>query len=98
MRLTYAELYSRARGLASLLIRTTACAPDDCIWIMLSKSAWVPVVAHAIQFASAAYVPIDPELPVQRIADICADARIRVMCTSNDHRVKLPASVLTVDV
>ena len=82
LRLTYKELYDHACAVASSLCELTAIKVNECVGIMLYKCAWMTVAAHAIHLASAAYVPIDPSLPVDRVASICTDAKISVMCTN----------------
>lgn len=90
MRFTYAELHGFARGLAFQLLQATpSVTPNTCYGIMLSKSGWMPIAAHAIHFVSGAYVPIDPVLPELRIKSICEDAQISVMCTSDSYKQKL---------
>lgn len=82
--LTYGELLRYARGAAAKLqqMASTPLAPNACVGVMLLKSAWMSVAVHAIHLNSAAYVPIDPALPIARVRTICMDAQICVMCTS----------------
>ena len=98
MDLTYSKCYDLARGLACEFLDALALAPNDIVGVVLSKSAWMSIVSHAIHFANAAYTPIDPTLPSQRIAGICSDAQIHLMCTSYKYCSLCPEEILNVAV
>lgn len=83
--LTYAELAAAARGLASELVRR-GVRRGDLVGLRVSRSADVPVAVLGVMLAGAAYVPLDPELPPERLSHITAEAGIA--CVVGEH---LPA-------
>ncbi|HET7461931.1 MAG TPA: amino acid adenylation domain-containing protein, partial [Longimicrobium sp.] len=76
--LTYAELNARANRLAHHL-RARGVAPGARVAIVLPRSAELVVAELAILKAGAAYVPIDPVFPAERIAFMVADSGSRIV-------------------
>nr|MDQ2875544.1 amino acid adenylation domain-containing protein [Actinomycetota bacterium] len=71
--LTYRQLDARANQLARLLIARGA-GPESLLGIYLPRSADLMVAILAIHKAGAAYLPLDPEYPAERIAYMLRDA------------------------
>ncbi|WP_311315048.1 non-ribosomal peptide synthetase [Streptomyces naphthomycinicus] len=71
--LSYGELSARANRLARLLVERGA-GPERVVALMLPRSEWLPVALLAVVKSGAAYLPIDPEYPAERIAYMLADA------------------------
>ncbi|GLZ29182.1 hypothetical protein Lesp02_13720 [Lentzea sp. NBRC 105346] len=79
-RLSYQDLYDRANRLAHWLIARGA-GPERIVAVMLPRSADAVVAQLAIAFAGAAYLPIDPDYPRERIDFLLQDAAPRVLLT-----------------
>ncbi|MDX3187122.1 amino acid adenylation domain-containing protein [Streptomyces sp. MN03-5084-2B] len=73
VRLTYRELNARANRLAHRL-RAAGAGPEQVVAVVLPRSADLVVAALAVAKAGAAYFPVDPEYPAERIARLIADA------------------------
>ncbi|MFF9352749.1 amino acid adenylation domain-containing protein, partial [Streptomyces sp. NPDC014734] len=71
--LTYAELNAGANRLARLLIERGA-GPERLVALALPRSAELVVAVLAVLKSGAAYLPLDPGHPVDRIAFVLADA------------------------
>lgn len=71
--LTFRELDRRANQLARLLVAEGA-APETLVGIALSRSLELVVAMVAVVKAGAAYLPLDPMYPPDRIAWLIADA------------------------
>jgi len=80
-RLSYAELNARANRLARYLVSLGA-GPERLVAIMMPRSADMVVAMLAVLKAGAAYVPVDPAYPADRIAFMLADARPVAVLTS----------------
>lgn len=82
--LTYRQLNERSGQLAAYLLRHFTVAPDDRIGLMLDRSADLMVGIFGILKAGAAYVPIDPAYPGQRIAYMMQDSGIGLLLTDRN--------------
>ncbi|WP_308404109.1 non-ribosomal peptide synthetase [Streptomyces rhizosphaericus] len=71
--LSYAELNARANRLARLLV-ARGVGPEVRVAVLLPRSADLIVVLLAVVKAGAAYVPVDPGYPAERIAYVLEDA------------------------
>ncbi len=79
--LTYASLEARANRLAHYLA-TRGVQPGDRIGILLERSTHTYETLLAVLKCGAAFVPIDPALPAERIAFIAEDASLRLLATT----------------
>ncbi|MCX5609335.1 amino acid adenylation domain-containing protein [Streptomyces sp. NBC_00047] len=98
-RLTYGELDARANRLARRLAAAGA-GPDVLVGLCLERGAQAVVGLLAVLKAGAAYVPLDPGYPEQRLAYMVRDAGVRLLLTREELRGRLPgtgAGVITVD-
>ncbi|MFI7400364.1 amino acid adenylation domain-containing protein [Streptomyces sp. NPDC049541] len=72
-RLTYRELDARAEQLAGRLTALGA-GPERVVGIALPRTAELVVAVLAVLKSGAAYLPLDPAYPADRLAYIVADA------------------------
>nr|WP_104789656.1 non-ribosomal peptide synthetase [Streptomyces sp. QL37]PPQ60233.1 hypothetical protein C5F59_28815 [Streptomyces sp. QL37] len=72
--LTYRELNERANRLARLLIERGA-GPERFVALRMPRSEELVVAVLGVLKSGAAYVPIDPAYPAERIAYVLEDAR-----------------------
>ncbi|HEX5598577.1 MAG TPA: AMP-binding protein, partial [Micromonosporaceae bacterium] len=79
-RLTYGELDERANRLAHLL-RGRGVGEGARVAVLLPRSVEMYVVLLAVGKAGAAFVPIDPEAPSDRVAYIAEDAGVDLLVT-----------------
>ncbi|MEW5925848.1 MAG: amino acid adenylation domain-containing protein [Gemmatimonadota bacterium] len=90
-RLTYAELDRRAAALAARL-RALGVGTDARVGLCLERSPEMIVGVLGILKAGAAYVPIDPAYPEDRVAYMLEDAGISVLLTQERLVARLPAT------
>ncbi|WP_212744366.1 non-ribosomal peptide synthetase [Rhodococcus sp. Q] len=92
--LTYAELDERSTVLALELIRL-GVGTDDVVALVLPRAvAWV-VAMLAVWKAGAAYAPVDPTYPVDRIESILEDTGAR--CVVSEAARELSVAVVALD-
>src|SRR5580658_834779 len=96
--LSYSELDARANQLARYLISLGA-GPERLVAIAMPRSAEMIVAVVAVLKAGAAYVPVDPTYPVDRIAFMLADTRPVAVLTTVQVGPGLPPGtpLVTVD-
>ncbi|MYT75680.1 MULTISPECIES: non-ribosomal peptide synthetase [unclassified Streptomyces] len=90
--LTYAELDARANRLARHL-RTLGAAPGNLVAVCVPRSVELIVTLLAVLKAGAAYLPLDPDYPEQRLAYMLDDAA--PVCAVTDRAGRLPAGTAT---
>ena len=89
--LSYAALNARANRLAYLLIARGA-GPEQIVALALPRSAELIVGLLAIAKSGAAYLPLDPDYPAERLAFMLADARPVCLITSDAIAQRLPGA------
>ena len=97
--LTYRELDARANQLAHHL-QGLGAQPETLVALCLTRSPEVVVALLGVLKSGAAYVPIDPGYPAERIAFMLADTRAPVLLTEASLAPRLPrasAQVLCLD-
>jgi amino acid adenylation domain-containing protein len=78
--LTYGELDQRANQLARHL-RGEGAREGDCIGVYLERSESLPMVLLAVLKCGAAYVPMDPLYPPDRLAMMAEDGAVKIVVT-----------------
>ncbi len=95
--LTYAELDARANHLAHHLL-TLGVQAGERVAILIPRALELVVAELAVLRAGAAYVPIDPTFPAERIRFMVADSGARlVLARSGDVLPELAAERIDVD-
>lgn len=97
--LSYAELNRCANALAHDLVKE-GVGIDTLVGVNVQRSLDLMVATLAVLKAGAAYVPLDPAFPSERIAYMVDDARVPLIITQTAIETQLPATqakVLRVD-
>src|SRR6516162_9904995 len=84
--LTYATLDARANQLAHYLLEQYRVQPGDRVGLLLERSTHTYVSLLAILKCGAAFVPIDPSYPADRVAFIAEDAAPALLLTTSAFR------------
>ncbi|GAA2084311.1 hypothetical protein GCM10009801_45360 [Streptomyces albiaxialis] len=89
--LSFTELNARANRLAHHLAARGA-GPGDTVALVLPRSAEAVVALLAVLKAGAAYLPVDPAYPADRVAYMIEDARPAAVLTTRAHAARVPDS------
>ncbi len=87
--LSYQEFVAKARGLAGYL-RTLGVGPETLVGVCLERSLDMMIGLLAVLEAGAAYVPLDPTYPAERLAWMLEDSAISVLLTQSSLKAALP--------
>ena len=97
--LTYGELDARANQLAHYL-RKARVGPETLVGVFMERSLEMIVSLLGVLKADAAYVPLDPAYPAQRLSFILDDVSAPVVITQEHLKELLPEQsgrVISVD-
>ncbi|MCM3903131.1 MAG: amino acid adenylation domain-containing protein [Pyrinomonadaceae bacterium] len=81
--LSYAELNERANQLAHLLIAQGA-GPESIVALCLERSELSIIAMLAVLKAGAAYLPLDPAQPAERLNGMVADSRAAILLSTQN--------------
>ncbi|HYO67456.1 MAG TPA: amino acid adenylation domain-containing protein, partial [Archangium sp.] len=87
--LTYAQLERRANQLAHAL-NARGVRPGDRVALCLERSLEMAVAVLAVLEAGAAYVPLDPAYPAERLSFMLEDAGVSLVLTQSSLASSLP--------
>ena len=88
--MTYADLDRRSNRLARHLV-AAGVRPGDRVATLLERSPALIDTILAIVKAGAAYVPLDPETPADRVSFVLEDSGVRTVVAMTATQLRLPA-------
>ncbi|MFD4562314.1 amino acid adenylation domain-containing protein, partial [Streptomyces sp. NPDC058469] len=91
--LTYGELMARANRLGHYL-RSVGVGPDTLVGLCLPRGVDMVVAMLGVWQAGGAYLPLDPEYPVERLGFMLTDSRATVLVGTSDILDELPVGRL----
>ncbi|MFJ8082384.1 amino acid adenylation domain-containing protein [Streptomyces sp. NPDC096205] len=98
--LTFAELDARAADIARL-VTAHGVGPDTVVGLCLPRSAELLAAILGVLRAGAAYLPLDPQYPAERLDHLVRDSGVRLVLTmsstSYDGRFDDLATVVLLD-
>jgi amino acid adenylation domain-containing protein len=87
--LTYAEL-DRLTDKISRSLASRGVGSGARVGVLLQRSEKLPVSLLGVLRSGAIYVPLDPELPGERLAYICSDSGIALIIHDQETEAQLP--------
>ncbi|WP_235191071.1 non-ribosomal peptide synthetase [Amycolatopsis rifamycinica] len=96
-RVTFAEFAARTDRLARWLASQGA-GPEKVVALVLPRSAAVVEAIFGVFKTGAAYLPVDPDQPVDRISAILADAGAALVLTSRSLAAPVPGALFIEDI
>ncbi|NSL87275.1 amino acid adenylation domain-containing protein [Chitinophaga sp. Mgbs1] len=88
--ITFGELDEKSTALAICLQETYQVKTGDKVALMLQRTTDMPVTLMAILKTGAAYVPVDPQFPAQRIEYILSNSGCTMIVADKDYSYSLP--------
>lgn len=93
--LSYGELNRRAIGIAQRL-KSLGIDPESCVAVFADRSPELIVALLGVWKAGGAYLPLEPEAPVERLRFMLADSQACAVVCQQDLLDRLPAGGLPV--
>ena len=94
--ITYRDLDNRANQVARYLI-DQGIEPGDRVGLLFDKSVETYVALLAVMKVNAAYVPLDPGFPAERVSFILADASIKAVVSMSGFGARLGVRHILLD-
>ena len=88
---TYTDLNNTSEKIANYLIES-GIKVGEAVGVFMNRSFNTISVLLGILKSGAAYVPLDPHLPEERLTYMIEDARLSVILTEQNMMEKIPAS------
>ena len=82
--LSYAQLNHRA-NLVAITLHQNGVKPGQAVAFCLERSSAAMVAILAILKTGAAYVPLDPTYPTERLNFMLEDAEVELLLTNRSH-------------
>ena len=89
--LTYRQLHEKSNQLAHYLRNQGGVGPDQLVGLMVERSEWMLIAVLGVLQSGAAYLPLDPAFPAQRLQYQLEDSQARLVLVQRALREKLPA-------
>ena len=87
--LTYKNLNEEVNKLGNFLITNYNTQPDDLIALCLDRSHYTIIAILAVLKSGAAYVPISPEFPDERIKYVIEETKSKVIIANENLRFRI---------
>ncbi|NML37857.1 amino acid adenylation domain-containing protein [Chitinophaga sp. G-6-1-13] len=81
--LSFGVLNEKANRLSHYLQSRYAVGPGDIVAVRLQSSEWMIISLLAVLKARAAYLPVDPAFPAERVDYLVADSNCRLVITDD---------------
>ncbi|TLE10781.1 non-ribosomal peptide synthetase [Vibrio cholerae] len=89
-RFTYSEIYHCYQNIAASLLRR-GVVKGDLVAVLSEKGHWHAVATLGIMKAGAAYIPLHPDWPTERLNEILSQSGCHTVVATNAQRTRLGA-------
>lgn len=84
--ISYEELDTFSDRVAVYLRQEAGIGAGDLVGLLLEREAWLPGYIYGILKAGAAYVPMDPQHPAERLQGMMEDAGLKAILTRTGYQ------------
>lgn len=95
--ITYLELNEHANRLAHYL-RQSGVNSEDCVGILLDRSVFLMAAIFGVLKAGAAYVPLDPSYPIERLEYMISDSKMKLLLVDGNRQLGSISDIATIDI
>jgi amino acid adenylation domain-containing protein len=89
--LSYSEFNTHANRMANYLIGH-GVKTEDIVCVCMERSVELMIAIYGIHKAGAAYLPVDPDYPSERLGMILSDSRPRLILTNRRSEKNIPVA------
>ncbi|MCR4763362.1 MAG: amino acid adenylation domain-containing protein, partial [Lachnospiraceae bacterium] len=82
-RYTYGEIDDLTDRMAAALVAQYHVGPGDIVGVLIRRSAYMLIYPLAVMKAGAAYMPMNPDFPEDRLSFMCSDAGVKLILTAD---------------
>lgn len=87
--LTYAELKQLSDSIANDILKSRHVSKDDVVAVLMERSVIALATVHAIVRLGAAYLPLDPSFPEERLHFMIEDSEAVIVVVTEDTTLQL---------
>ncbi len=87
--LTYKKLDEKSNQLANWMRQNQKIGVGDYVALCLTRSEWMIIAILAVLKTGAAYVPVDPDYPNERIQYILSETKAKLILSSSVYSKKI---------
>ncbi len=95
--ITYGDLW-QAAGVVAAHLQQAGVGPNRLVGLLLSRSIEMLIGMVGILRSGAAYVPLDPQYPINHISKLLESGGVAHVVTDDGHRGLVPSGIRVVDV
>lgn len=95
---SYATLNAKANQLAHYLNQKHQISPEEKIVLLLERSEWMILSILGVLKSGAAYIPLDPDIPDERLKYILKNTNAKLIITNTKLRNKLDTQNITLPI
>ncbi|MBR3152338.1 MAG: amino acid adenylation domain-containing protein [Clostridia bacterium] len=96
-KISYKELNEKANQLARKLVEK-GVKPDSFVGILCNRSIELIIAILAVLKSGAAYLPIDPEYPQERISYMLEDSNTKLVLTKPQFKDLIDKNITSIDI
>jgi len=95
--MSYGELKRSSDNVAWMLAKE-GVQPNDVVAVVARRSIWLPVALFGVLKSGAAYLPVDPDQPADRVQYLLKDSQTRIALVDENVALESDHSVIRIEI